>query len=105
MGANWSQTGSIGGFWATMGNCSSGWRGAQPEGIDHNELEQVEKGVTMLLSAQVKPSFLVIQVGIYPLQVFCETDAGAIWIDTRIIPIRAECSIHTSFAEWPFPAG
>jgi hypothetical protein len=56
----------------------SGWipADAQPEGIDHGPLWRVEKHVTELLSARIKPSFLAIQAGAYPLQLFCETEAG-----------------------------
>lgn len=56
----------------------SGWMpaGAQPEGIDHGASWRIEKHLSSLLSAQQKPSFLAIQVGAYPLQLFCETEAG-----------------------------
>jgi hypothetical protein len=50
--------------------------GAQPEGIDNSKLEQLSKHITWLLTAPVKPSFLGIQAGAFPLQLFCETESG-----------------------------
>src|SRR5690348_16193216 len=56
----------------------SGWMpaGAQPEGIDHGASWRIEKHLSGLLCARMKPSFLAIQVGAYPLQLFCETESG-----------------------------
>jgi hypothetical protein len=50
--------------------------GAHPEGIDHGASWRIEKHVTWLLRARIKPSFLAIQAGAYPLHLFCETEAG-----------------------------
>ena len=60
--------------WASI----SGWMpaGAQPEYIDQGSLGCIEKHVTRLLTARWKPSFTVIQVGAFPFQLFCETEAG-----------------------------
>ena len=50
--------------------------GAQPERIGHGGLGSIRNYVTWLLTAAVKPSFLVIHAGAFPFHLFCETEAG-----------------------------
>ena len=50
--------------------------GAQAECVKTGGLGNIEVGLTRLLTAQLKPSFLVIRAGAVPLHLLCETEAG-----------------------------
>ncbi len=50
--------------------------GAQPECVETGGLWHIERNVTRVLTASLKPGFLGIRAGALPLQLLCETEAG-----------------------------
>lgn len=50
--------------------------GAQPEEIETGTLQDMENSLTWLITDSIKPSFLAIRIGGFPLELRCETVSG-----------------------------